>query len=45
MGCLSEVFPKLGPIWDLQKYDSESGKTNNKWPLVIHFAKMLKRGN
>ena len=39
MRCLPQVYNEKGSVWASylstdEKYDSESGKTNNKWPQV-----------
>ena len=39
MRCLPEVYNEKGSVWARylstdEKYDNESGKTNNKWPHV-----------
>ena len=40
MHCLPEVYNEKGFVWASylstdEKYDRESGKTNNKWPQVV----------
>ena len=39
MPCLPEVYNEKESVWARnlsidEKYDNESGKTNNKWPQV-----------
>ena len=44
MRCLPKVYKEKGSVWASnlstdEKYDNESGKTNNKWPQVGYIAR------
>ena len=41
---ISKLGSDLGWFSTGKKYDSKSGKIKNKWLLLLHFAKVVKKG-